>query len=107
MDDQRKIPIVSPTNDIYGELEINIIRVTNLPENFCSSIYCEYSFYVNDEKFSTEVYPGKCANPEINYTRQHHVDCVTKFLIDYLAEDTLVIKVYGQQELKKKKGEKK
>jgi hypothetical protein len=30
---------------------------------------------------------------------------VTKFLIDYLREDKLTVKIYGNQDIKRKKGE--
>jgi len=77
------------------DFKVKIDRLMNLPENFCRNVYCEYTFYMDDHKYTTEVYEGKCTNPEIQYEKHHHVDCVTKFLIDYLKEDCLTIKVYA------------
>lgn len=54
-------------------------------------------------KYTTPVIQGRNMNPEINYEKQHHIDCVTKFLVDYLLEDKMTIKIYGNQELQKKK----
>lgn len=46
---------------------------------------------------------GRNTSPTLNYERQHHVDCVTKFLVDYLLADKLTIKIYGTQELNRNK----
>jgi hypothetical protein len=85
------------------DFKVKISQISNLPEDFCREIYCEYEFYMDKAKYSTSPSPGKNTSPTINYERQHHVDCVTKFLIDYMLEDKLTIKIYGTQELKRKK----
>jgi len=66
-----------------------------LPADFCNNIYCEYKFYMDDNKYTTELCPGKNQAPEFSYSKLHHIDCVTKFLIDYLREDKLTVKIYG------------
>lgn len=85
------------------DFKVKIDRITKLPENFCTNIFCEYKFYMDDTKYTTEVHQGRQQHPEINYEKHHHVDCVTKFLLDYLKEETLTIKIYGNQDLKKGK----
>jgi hypothetical protein len=61
---------------------------------------------MDDTKYSTNVIHGKCQSPEFHYEKLHHVECVTKFLIDYLKEDKLTVKIFGNQDPKKKKVEK-
>ena len=82
---------------------MKISEISNLPEDFCRDIYCEYEFYMEKRKYKTNVCVGKNQNPTLNFVRQHHVDCVTKMLIDYLCEDKLTIKIFGVPELKRKK----
>ena len=85
------------------DFKVQISEITNLPEDFCRNIYCEYEFYMDKQKYTTEVCVGKNQSPSINYEKQHHIDCVTTFLIDYLLEDKLTIKIYGNPDLKRKK----
>ena len=75
--------------------KVKISHISNLPADFCSNIYCEYKFYMDDTKYTTPVCQGKNQSPEFTYDKLHHVDCVTKFLIDYLREDKLTVKIYG------------
>lgn len=82
---------------------MKISQISNLPEDFCRDIYCEYEFYMDKQKYTTTVCQGKNTSPTLNYERQHHIDCVTKFLVDYLLEDKMTIKIYGTQELKRNK----
>lgn len=84
------------------DFKVYIDKITDLPEDFCNNIFCEYKFYMDDTTHRTELCQGKNTNPEIGYVRQHHVDCVTQFLLDYLTEDKLTIKILGNQELRKK-----
>lgn len=83
--------------------KVKISRIANLPEDFCRNIYCEYGWYLDKEKYRTPASAGPDQNPEVNFVRQHHVDCVSKLLLDYLLEDKMTIKVFGEQEIKKKK----
>lgn len=85
------------------DFKVKIAEITSLPEDFCRNIFCEYEFYMDKAKYSTPVSNGKNQAPVFNYERQHHVDCVTKFLIDYLLEDKMTIKIFGNQELKRTK----
>lgn len=83
--------------------KVKISHLSNLPADFGSNIFCEYKFYMDEKKYRTPVSPGKESSPQFNYENMHHIDCVTKFLIDYLTEDKLTVKIYGNQDLKKKK----
>ena len=87
--------------------KVKISHLEELPENFCRNMFCEYKFYMDDIKYTTNVSEGRNRCPKLNYEKIHHVECVTKFLIDYLLEDKLTIKIYGNQDLQKKDGKKK
>lgn len=77
------------------DFKVKIDKITGLPPDFCRNIYCEYEFYMDKTKNRSKVSTGRNQNPVINFERQHHFDCVTKFLIDYLLEDKMTIKIYG------------
>ena len=77
------------------DFKVKISQISNLPEDFCRNIYCEYEFYMDKQKYKSVVSVGKNQSPVVNYEKQHHIDCVTKFLIDYLLEDKLTIKIFG------------
>ena len=77
------------------DFKVQIDKLTNLPKDFCSKIYCEYSFFMDDEVYSTPVAEERNTDPILNYSRQHTHEVVTKFLIDYLLEDKLSIKIFG------------
>ena len=58
---------------------------------------------MDKQKYLTEVCSGKNQSPSLTYERKHHIDCVTTFLIDYLLEDKLTVKIFGNPDLKRKK----
>lgn len=41
------------------DFKVKIDRITKLPENFCTNIFCEYKFYMDDTKYTTEVHEGR------------------------------------------------
>lgn len=41
------------------DFKVSISHATNLPENFCRDVYCEYKFYLDDTLYKTEVIEGK------------------------------------------------
>lgn len=50
-----------PNNLVGKELYFKVLidKLTHLPENFCSNIYCEYEFHLDKKKYTTEVIKGK------------------------------------------------
>jgi hypothetical protein len=94
-----------PTDMLNQELhfKIKISHITNLPIDFCSDIFCEYKFFLDETRYMTNVSEGKSQSPQLNYEHTHHVDCVTKFLIDYLKEGKLTVKIFGNKDVKRKK----
>ena len=77
------------------DFKVKIDRITGLPEDFCTNIFCEYKFYLDDTVYTTPVCEGRNREPVFNYSKQHHVDCVTKYMIEYLKEDKMTIKIFG------------
>lgn len=77
------------------DFKVQIEKIMNLVQDY-SDVYCEYKFYMDETKYATITVEGKNGAPQFNYSHQHHVDCVTQFLLDYLCEDRLTIKIYGK-----------
>ena len=42
---------------------IDIKQATDLPDNFCRDVYCEYQFFLDEEKYSSVKILGKNTNP--------------------------------------------
>ena len=85
------------------DFKVKIDKIQGLPPDFCRNIYCEYEFYMDKTKYKSSISQGKNQNPVFNYEKQHHFDCVTKFLVDYLLEDKLTVRIYGNQDLNRQK----
>ena len=81
---------------------MQISHASNLPVDFCQNVRCEYKFYIDDTVYSTETFSEKSQNPVFNYDKQHHIECVTQRLLDYLQEEKLTIKIFATQQLTKK-----
>ena len=102
---------------------VQISRAFELPEDFCKDIFCEYSLFLGDEKFTTTTVLGKCREPQFDYRYHHTIDICTDYFIKYITNEQvslildlipllqLCIKVYGfpdfkYQEEKEKKPKK-
>lgn len=59
---------------------------------------------MGDQVYRTEPTTEKNRDPILNYCHHHTVDVVTTFLLDYLQNDKLTIRIYGTQDLVKKGG---
>jgi Ca2+-dependent lipid-binding protein len=81
--------------------KVRINRISQLPQDFCSNVFVEYKFYLDEQVYRTKVV-RKDRNPVFNFEQIHHVDCVTKQLINYLLNDKLTFKIYANQDLEKK-----
>lgn len=77
------------------DFKVKIEKLTNLPEDFCRNIYCEYQFFMDDAVYKTEMTSEKNRDPILEYEHHHSQEVVTKFLLDYLLEDKLTVKIYG------------
>jgi hypothetical protein len=50
---------------------------------------------MDEDVYKTAMTSEKNKDPIINYEHHYTVEVVTKFLLDYLMEDKLTIKIYG------------
>uniref|UniRef100_A0A7S3FVJ3 Kinesin-like KIF1-type domain-containing protein n=1 Tax=Strombidium rassoulzadegani TaxID=1082188 RepID=A0A7S3FVJ3_9SPIT len=134
--DDRQLPIVTTTNEINGQLHINVVpceengneeldedmlpedpmemldrpldfkvkisHISGLPEDFCTNIFCEYKFYIYEDVYRTPVCEGRNLSPQFDFVQQHHFDPITKQMVQYLQDDKLTVKIYGNQNLNKK-----
>jgi hypothetical protein len=83
--------------DLIGkriDFAVIIERSIDLPDNFCRDVYCEYTFFLDDQVYSTPVIPGKRTSPVFDY-RYHHNLMVTENTIKYLKNNAICFKVYG------------
>ncbi len=74
---------------------MTISNATNLPANFCRDVYCEYSFFLDENPYQTPIIPGKHTDPVFEYRFHHTVDPVTENLISYLKNNAICFKVFG------------
>jgi len=58
---------------------------------------------MDDEVYKTVTTREKNRDPIIDYCHHHSQEVVTQFLLNYLLEDKLTIKIFGTQDLKPKK----
>lgn len=84
--------------DIIGQrldFVVEISRAQNLPEDFCKDVFCEYTFFLGEEKFTTKTVPGKNSNPEFNFRKHHTVEnCSEDFLL-YLQNNSVSINSFS------------
>ena len=89
--------------DLIGnriDFVVQIIKATELPEDFCKDVYCEYTFFLGEEKFTSESISGKNRNPEFNFRHHHTIDPCTDYFLKYLQKDSLCIKLFGYPDFK-------
>jgi hypothetical protein len=106
MDGESDLPddmIPEDPNDLIGnriDFVVQIAKATELPEDFCRDVYCEYTFYLGEEKFTSEAITGKNRNPEFNFRYHHTIDPCTDYFLKYLQKDSLCIKIFGFPDFK-------
>ena len=89
--------IPNQPEDLIGkriDFVVIIERALDLPENFWRDVYCEYSFFLDDQVYSTPTIPNKHRSPVFDY-RFHHSLIVTENTIKYLKNNAIWLKVYG------------
>ena len=68
--------------EIYWNVKITGCK--NLPMELCTNVYVEYLFKHEPEMvYRTDVFNGKNPNPVFNYSRQHSIDCINDYILDY------------------------
>jgi len=66
------------------DFKVKITHLSNLPENFGRNIFCEYKFYLDDQKYLTSIQPGNGESVEFDYQHHHHYEIVTNQTLKYL-----------------------
>ena len=79
---------------------VSIERATDLPSNFCKDVFVEYSIYLDETKFKTNVVAGKNRNPEFGYEKRHTQPVVTEGFLKYIKDEVIAFKVYGFPDVK-------
>jgi len=68
---------------------IEIKRAFDLKEDFCKDVFCEYNFYLDDQKYSTVVVPGKCQTPEFSFRQLHTIEACSSNFIQHMMKDSV------------------
>ena len=106
VDGESEVPddmIPDDPTDLIGQrmdFIVQISKAIELPPDFCQDVYCEYTFFLGEEKFTTETVPGKNRNPVFDFKFHHTIDPCTEFFLQYLQKDSLCIKLYGFPDFK-------
>jgi len=58
-----------------------------LPEGYCKNVHCEYNFYLEEAKHTTEEVKTRTRNPIFNYRKHHTIEVMTGNFINYLMHD--------------------
>eukprot|EP00831_Metopus_contortus_P021323 TRINITY_DN19513_c0_g1_i4.p1 TRINITY_DN19513_c0_g1~~TRINITY_DN19513_c0_g1_i4.p1 ORF type:complete len:241 (+),score=42.08 TRINITY_DN19513_c0_g1_i4:133-855(+) len=86
-----------PAELVGGRLDfqVEIREARDLPENCCKDVFCEYSFHLDETKYTTSPVKGRSRNVNFSYCGSHTVDVITENFLNYLLRDYMCIKVYG------------
>lgn len=68
---------------------VEISKAIDLPDNFCKDVYCEYTFFLSEEKFATTQVIGKDINPIFDFKNHHTVEYCSENFIEYLKNDSV------------------
>jgi hypothetical protein len=97
-------------NELIGQslnYTVSIIKVKDLPENFCKNFQVEYQTFYDNSINKTKIYNNeedkkRETSFEINENFEHKIDYLTKDDIEYFEKDKLGFKVYAYEEVEKK-----
>ena len=82
--------LVEEPNELLGKeifFRVDIKECKNLPRDTCKDVYIEYIFKHEPEmKYRTEPFSGKNPNPTFGYTKQHRIDQVSDYHLDYFKD---------------------
>ena len=72
-----------------------ITKAEALPKKFCKDVFCEYTFFLDEQPYQTPVIPEKHTDPVFDYRYHHTISAVTENMINYLKNNAICFKVYG------------
>ena len=68
---------------------VQISKAFDLKEDFCKDVFCEYSFFLDEQKFSTQISLGKNMKPDFNYRQLHTMEACSSYFIQHLMKDSV------------------
>merc|ERR1712226_793895 len=89
---------VDDPSELVGKqfhFKLKISNARGLPKKFAKT-FCRFKFYLDENALKSNEMAGM--NPDYGYQKQFDFKPVTKQLVEYLSNESLVIEVYGRQE---------
>ena len=81
---------------------VEITKAFELPEDFCKDVMCEYSFYLDEQKYTTTKVLGKNSSPLFDYRKHHIMEYCSENFVNYLLNDTICFKLFAYPDVKRK-----
>ena len=82
--------LVEEPEELLGKeifFRVDIESGQGLPNDTCKDVYVEYIFKHEPEmKYQTPNCPGKNANPKFDYKKQHRIDALSEYHLDYFKD---------------------
>lgn len=66
---------------------VEIESAKDLPMDLCKNVFVKYGLFFEKGKVTTPEFEGKNKNPQFKFKQLHHIDPVTKSILDYLIND--------------------
>ena len=77
--------------EIHFRVQVNGAK--NIPMDLCKDSFVTYAFkHEPDQLYRTDEVTGKNPDPVWNYKRQHTVDCVSDYILDYFKDGHVSLK---------------
>lgn len=91
--------LVEQPEELLGKeifFRVDIKSCKNLPMDLCKDVYVTYAFKHEPEAiYRTDELIGKNPDPTFSYSKQHTIDCVSEYILEYFKTGHIVIKTYG------------
>lgn len=82
--------LVDEPDELLGKeifFRVDIDSAAGLPNDTCKDCYVEYIFKHEPEmKYQTPQCSGKNANPKFDYKKQHRIDALSEYHLDYFKD---------------------
>jgi len=90
IDGESEVPddfIPEQPEDLIGnriDFIVQITKAIDLPEDFCKNVFCEYQFFLSEDKYTTKTIEGKNRNPVFDFKELHTVEPCTEYFLQYI-----------------------
>ena len=81
--------LVDEPEELLGKeifFRVDIESCSGIPSDTCKDVYVEYIFKHEREPHHTPHFNGKSQNPTFNYQKQHRIDAVSEYHLDYFKD---------------------